>query len=156
MRTEDLTEGVTDLAEGHIGLDRVQDEWKEVGPATGRRFEPQPGLRHRFRVTARAEPREERVAGRLDRRVKRKEAGGRRRLRHKLVDPHNDSGLRLQLLLGAVGRLLDLSLHERNGVKGAAHPLNLLDVRLRRLLDLVSESFHEIRPPEGVGGVGHP
>src|SRR5215213_10395448 len=76
------------------------------------------------------------------------------RVGHVLVHPDDDVLLLLVALLVAPGRLLDLGADERNALHRAAQLVDLVDQRLRRLLDLVGEGLDDVRAGEGVGGVG--
>ena len=73
---------------------------------------------------------------------------------HVLVHADDDVLLLLVALLVAPGRLLDLGADERDALHRAAHLVDLVDQRLRRLLDLVGERLDEVGAGERVDGVG--
>src|SRR5207245_6354385 len=87
-------------------------------------------------------------------RVDLEEVGGRRLVRDVLVDTHDDARPVLDLPLVPVRRVLDLTLHERNGKDRPTELLDLPDVAAGGLLDLVRHSLDRKRAPAGIDDVG--
>src|SRR6266852_8755148 len=116
MNTEDLSQGVADLAKRHLRAHRGQDMGQQVVAAPR-------GPIHRLEraggggaVTRAAQDREALGQGLAHRGVHLEEVGGRRLVHDELVHADHHALLGFHLLLIAVGRLLDLALHERDGV----------------------------------------
>ena len=73
---------------------------------------------------------------------------------HVLVDADDDVLLLAIALLVAPCGLLDLGPDERDALDRAAHLVDAVDQRLRRLLDLVGERLDEVGAGERIDGVG--
>src|SRR5215471_9083770 len=115
MHAEDGAETVADLPEGHGRLHGIDDESHEVlRPASAalQCVERSPG---RVAVTGGAQPADalgERLA---QTGLELEEVGRALLVRDELVDADDDAPLVLDLALVAVGRVLDLPLHEADG-----------------------------------------
>src|SRR5262245_45517190 len=154
MGTEDLAQGIGDLAERHTRANRVQDEGDQVVAALGR------ALYGFARASGSGVPRLTDPAETLGKHPARggvalEEVRGRLLVQRELVDAYHDAGLGLDLLLVAVGRFLDLPLHERDGAHRAAESVDLGDVTLRLVFDPLRERLHGVRAPQRIRRVGH-
>src|SRR5713101_1650658 len=154
MDTENAPQRIADLAERHLRAHGVEDERDEVVAAARG---PAHGLECSLRgscVACAPEIIEALSHRRAHGGIDLEETGGWRLVHDKLVDPHHEARLRLDVLLVAVRRLLDFALHEADGADGAAEAVDLGDVGLGLLLDPARHRFHRVRASQRIRGVG--
>src|SRR5438309_619086 len=142
MHTEDGAQGVADLAEGDPRPHGVEDERHQVVPGARGSVDDLEGPRGAACVAGGAQTPDTLGHGLADRGVDLEEMAGGRLFQDEVIDAHHDARLGLDLLLVAIGRFLDLALHEGDGADGAAEPVDLGDVGLRFLLEAPRESLH--------------
>src|SRR5262245_16138703 len=144
VNTEDLPERVADLAEGDADAYRVENEGHQVVASGGHPLDGLEGSPGRRRVARLSQAPQALREGAPHRGVDLEEVAGRRLVHHELVDPHHHARFRLDFLLVAIRRLLDLALHESDGAHRAAEPVDLADVRFRLLLDPPGHGLHGV------------
>src|SRR5262245_759033 len=115
VNTEDLPERVADLAEGDADAYGVEDEGHQVVASAGHPLDGLEGSPGHLRVAGLPQAPQPLGKDALHRGVDLEEIAGRRLVHHELVDAHHHPRFRLDLLLVAIGRLLDLALHEGDG-----------------------------------------
>src|SRR5215472_15851840 len=155
VNTKDLPERVADLPEGNAYAYRIENEGHQVVAPAGYPLDSLEGSPPRgvARLPQAPQPIRE---GATHRGVDLEEITGRRLVHHELVDPHHHARFRFELLLVAIGRLLDLPLHERDGAHRAAEPVDLADVGLRLFLDPPGQGLHGVGTSQRIRGVGYP
>src|SRR6266542_2458339 len=155
MDTEDVSEGGADLAQSGGSARGGEDRRQEVLAAAGRPLHRLERTRGGIAVAPLPQPLEPLGQAGGHGGIRLKEIGRRRRVGHEVVHADDDAGLALYPLLMAVRGVLDLALHERDGVDGAAHAVDLGDVVLRLFLDPSSEPLDRIGAAQRIHGIGH-
>src|SRR5215831_4798529 len=111
VNTEDLPERVADLAEGNADAYRIENEGHQVVASAAYPLDSLEGSPRRRRVARLPQAPQPIREGATHGGVDLEEITGRRLVHHELVVPPPHARIRFDLLLVAIGRLLDLTLH---------------------------------------------